>query len=217
MMTKIYENSKMYPEYKKIRKGIYLPEQNISKKILVRISFIALFAALTAGGTFFVIPVGSVPIVLQNMFAVLSGLILGPVMGAAAVGIFLLAGILGFPVFSGGTGGIAVLAGPTGGYLAGYFLAAVLAGLIAGKPEYKTSLPRLIIAAAAGFIVIYIPGLIWLKGVDWGWLRNTRDLSWPQTFAGGLFPFIPGDILKAIAAVAITPRLRRLAADFFNG
>ena len=194
-----------------------MPEQNITKKILIRVSFVALFAALTAGGTFFTIPVGPVPIVLQNMFAVLSGMILGPIMGGATVGIFLLAGILGFPIFSGGTGGISVLAGPTGGYLVGYLLAAVLAGLIAGNPTYKTPLPRLIIAAVAGFIVIYIPGLIWLKGVDWGWLRNTRDLTWPQTFAGGLFPFILGDILKAIAAVAITPRLRRLAADFLNG
>ena len=186
-----------------------MPEQNFSKKILVRISFVALFAALTAGGTFFVIPVGSVPIVLQNMFAVLSGLILGPIMGAAAVGIFLLAGILGFPIFSGGTGGIAILAGPTGGYLVGYFLASVLTGLIAGNPSYKTPLPRLIIAATAGFIMIYVPGVLWLK--------NVLNTDWQGAFVFGFFPFIPGDILKAIAAVAIAPRLRRLAADYLNG
>ena len=180
-------------------------------KLLTRIAFIALFAAFTAAGAFIAIPVGPVPIVLQNLFAVLAGLILGPVMGGAAVGLYLLAGILGLPVFAGGTGGIARLAGPTGGFLLGYFFAALAAGFIAGnsRDNVKIKLPRLIAAVISGFLIIYIPGIIWLK--------TSRNLGWIQAVMAGFVPFIIGDALKGIAAVLITPRLRRTASEFLNG
>jgi len=179
-------------------------------KTLVKIALIALFAALTAAGTFIAVPIGPVPIVLQNLFALLSGLILGPVMGAAAVGLYLLAGILSFPVFAGGTGGIARFAGPTGGFLIGYLLAALIAGLIAGRPRVRAGAPRLrlITAVIAGFLIVYVPGVFWLKA--------SRDLSWARAFFTGFVPFIPGDIAKGIAAVIIAPRLRRIAAGLLN-
>ena len=183
-----------------------------SSRWLMRIALTALFAALTAAGAFIAFPVGPVPIVLQNLFALLSGLVLGPLIGSAAVGLYLLAGVLGFPVFSGGGGGIARFAGPTGGYLVGYFLAALTAGLIAGRPKANASAKvfqiRIIAAVIAGFLVIYVPGLIWLK---------TRvNLDWTKTLFTGFIPFIIGDTLKGIAAVLIAPRLRRIAADFLD-
>jgi biotin transport system substrate-specific component len=180
-------------------------------KLFIRIAFIALFAALTAAGAFIAIPVGPIPIVLQNLFAVLSGLILGPAMGGAAVGLYLLAGVLGFPVFAGGTGGIARFAGPTGGFLPGYLLAAITAGLIAGKPkaDARPSLLRIIAAVIAGFLVVYLPGVSWLK--------ISRNLDWGRALLMGFAPFIIGDVLKGIAAVLIAPRLRRTAADFLDG
>jgi len=178
----------------------------------MKIAFTALFAALTAAGAFIAIPVGPVPIVLQNLLALLSGLVLGPLMGSAAVGLYLLAGLLGFPVFSGGGGGIARFAGPTGGYLVGYFLAALTAGLIAGRPKANASVKvfqiRVIIAVVAGFLVIYVPGLIGLK--------TRLNLDWIKTFVTGFIPFTPGDAIKGIAAVLIAPRLRRIAADFLD-
>jgi len=178
----------------------------------MRIALTALFAALTAAGAFIAFPVGPVPIVLQNLFALLSGLVLGPLIGSAAVGLYLLAGVLGFPVFSGGGGGIARFAGPTGGYLVGYFLAALTAGLIAGRPKANASAKvfqiRIIAAVIAGFLVIYVPGLIWLK--------TRLNLDWIKTLTTGFIPFIIGDALKGIAAVLIAPRLRRIAADFLD-
>ena len=63
------------------------------------------------------IPVGPIPIVLQNALAVLAGLLLGPLFGGLSVLLFLVAGAVGLPVFSGGSGGFAVFAGPTGGGL----------------------------------------------------------------------------------------------------
>ena len=182
-----------------------------SSRLLIRIAFTALFAALTAAGAFIAFQIGPVPIVLQNLFALLSGLVLGPVLGSSAVGLFLLAGLLNFPVFSGG-GGIARFAGPTGGYLIGYLLAALTAGLIAGRPKANASKKvfqiRIIIAVIAGFLVIYIPGLIWLKA--------RMNLDWIKTLVTGFIPFIIGDALKGIAAVLIAPRLRRIAADFLD-
>ena len=180
------------------------------QRLLIKISLTALFAAFTAAGAFIVIPVGPVPIVLQNMFAVLSGLILGPLLGSAAVVLYILAGILNFPVFAGGVGGIAVIMGPTGGFLFGYLMAAFTAGLIAGKPVQGQKLPlmRLILAVLIGFLIVYVPGLFWLK--------MRLDLDWIRAFMIGFVPFIIGDVIKGIAAVFIVPRLRKIAADYIS-
>ena len=82
--------------------------------------YASLFAALTAVGAFLALPIGPVPIVLQNMFVFLAGLLLGSRWGLASVGVYLLAGAVGLPVFAGGLGGLGRLIGPTGGYLIGY-------------------------------------------------------------------------------------------------
>jgi biotin transport system substrate-specific component len=180
-----------------------------NRGLIVRITLTALFAALIAGGTFIAIPLpfSPVPIVLQNLFIVLAGLVLGPVLGAAAAGLYLLAGALGLPVFAGAVGGAAHFAGPTGGFLAGYFFAALAAGLVAGRPKTETRPPRIILAAICGFLVIYVPGIAWLY-------RLTGN--WAAAFAAGFFPFLIGDALKAVFAVTAASRLRRAAADKLN-
>src|SRR5574344_2227740 len=91
----------------------------------------ALFAALISAGCFIQIPLpGGVPIVLQDMLAMLSGMMLGPVYGTAAVLVFLILGCIGLPVFSGKAGLHVLIAGPTGGFLFGYLLGALAAGII---------------------------------------------------------------------------------------
>jgi biotin transport system substrate-specific component len=146
-------------------------------------------------------------VVLQNLFALLSGLILGPALGTAAAGLYLLAGALGAPVFAGASGGFVHFLGPTGGFLFGYLLAALTAGLVAGRPrpEIVTSRRRIILAVLAGFLVSYVPGVIRLKFVI--------DQPWAAALTAGFVPFIIGDLLKGIAAVIIAPRLRRIAAE----
>ena len=179
----------------------YTPKQTV-----LRVTLVALFAALIAGGSFVSIPLpfSPVPIVLQNLFIVLAGLVLGPVLGPASVALFLIAGALGLPVFSGAGGGIARFASPTGGFLIGYFFASLFAGIVAGTPKKDISLFRIILAAALGFLVIYVPGLFWLY----------RFLgSWPRTLAAGFFPFLIGDAIKAAIASTVAKRLRRTAAD----
>ncbi|MDR2049471.1 MAG: biotin transporter BioY [Treponema sp.] len=180
-----------------------------NRRIITRITLVALFAALIAGGTFIAIPLpfSPVPIVLQNLFIVLAGLVLGPALGAAAAGLYLLAGGLGLPVFAGAVGGAAHFAGPTGGFLAGYFFAALTAGLAAGRPKTETPFARIVLAAACGFLVVYVPGVAWLYRLMG---------SWPAAFAAGFFPFLPGDAVKAAIAVTAASRLRRAAADKLN-
>lgn len=157
----------------------------------------ALFAALIAAAAFIAIPVpGSpVPLVLQNLMAVLAGLILGPLGGGLSVLLFLLLGALGFPVFSGGHGGLVWLAGPTGGYLAGYLVAAVVAGLIARDRSLLSSA----LAAMVGFALILGLGVLRLKAL--------KGSEWAVALAGGLIPFLPGDVIKAVVAALLGWRL----------
>ncbi|MDR3130185.1 MAG: biotin transporter BioY [Treponema sp.] len=189
-----------------------------SKKRLLKICLIALFAALISAGGFISIPLGPVPMVLQNFMVLLAGMILGPFMGGAAEALHLLAGLLSLPVFAGGTGGIARFAGPTGGFLIGYLFMAVSAGAILGRPRAgkKNSLPFLIAAVAAGILALYIPGILWLR-------FGPTHLNWTKAVLAGAgavpFPFVylAGDIIKGIAAALIAPRLRALTADHLDG
>jgi biotin transport system substrate-specific component len=180
-----------------------------SRKAVGSITLIALFAALTAAGTFIAIPLpfSPVPVTLQNLFAVLAGLCLGPFLGSLSVALYLAAGALGAPVFAGASGGIARLLGPTGGYLLGYLFAAFVAGLIVGQPRTDKHSPpwRLILAAVLGLLVVYVPGMLRLK--------QLMGFGWVQALAGGLLPFLPGDAAKVVVAGLIAPRLRRAIAE----
>ena len=184
----------------------------VNRKNITRLVFVALFAAVISAGAFIAVPVGPVPVVLQNLFTLLAGLVLGPALGAAAVGLFLIAGAIGIPVFAntGSPMGIARLIGPTGGYMLGYLLGAVTAGLILGFPRQGQKVPvwRIILAVVSGVLVVYIPGLIRLKMV--------LDIDWAGTFLVGFAPFIAGDAAKGIAAGLITPRLRRIAGELLS-
>jgi biotin transport system substrate-specific component len=181
------------------------------RKILVSVTLVALFAALIAAGTFITIPMGPVPFVLQNMFALLAGLILGPLLGGAAAALYLLAGAIGAPVFAGASGGFVQFLSPSGGYLYGYALSALVAGILMGSAVsgQKKPLWLLIVATLTGLLIVYVPGLLWLKA--------KLALPWPGTFAIGFLPFVIGDAIKGVIAVIITPRLRRTVTDLFIG
>ncbi|MGP1594690.1 MAG: biotin transporter BioY [Treponema sp.] len=173
----------------------------------------AVFAALICAGWMIAIPLGPIPLVLQNALAILSGLVLGPVYGSCAVLIFLLLGAVGLPVFSGGRGGIAVFAGPTGGFLAGYCVGAAAAGLIMllfYRKEYRAVVRYAVITVAActGFICIYVLGLPWFK--------YTLGLTWPHTFAKGCIPFILPDAIKAVITVLITAKVIPVVRRFLS-
>jgi biotin transport system substrate-specific component len=160
--------------------------------------YASLFAALTAVGAFLAIPIGPVPIVLQNMFVYLAGLMLGGRWGLASVGVYLLAGACGLPVFAGGLGGIGRFIGPTGGYLVGYLPSVFIIGTMSQKQN-----PRMVsdvLAMICGTLVLYACGVSWLKIVT--------GMSPAKALALGMVPFLIGDALKIGAAAAIAKALR---------
>jgi len=156
-----------------------------------------LFAALISIGAYVAIPIPGtpVPIVLQNMFIILAGFILGPWWGLASVVFYLILGAAGMPVFSGGTGGLVKFAGPTGGYLLGYIPAIVIFGLISrlGKNTWYFN----IIAGIVGMTAVYLFGVVWLKSI--------LGIDWTKALVTGLVPFIPGDVAKIIIASLLAP------------
>jgi biotin transport system substrate-specific component len=172
--------------------------KNISQ--LQMMAYASLLAALTAVGAYIAIPVGPVPIVLQSLFILLAGLLLGSTWGVAGVGIYLLAGALGLPVFAGGAGGIGRFLGPTGGYLLGFLPAVYIIGLISEQKKQNTLID--ITAMLCGTIIIYTCGVSWLK------VLTGIDLK--KAVAVGVIPFLIGDALKIAAAVLIVRSVRPL-------
>ncbi|WDP89435.1 MAG: biotin transporter BioY [Desulfobacter sp.] len=160
--------------------------------------YTALFVALIACGAFISIPIGPVPIVLQNMFVLLAGLILGPVWGLGCIGAYLLIGLAGLPVFAGGTAGMGKLFGPTGGYLLGYLPAVYATGLISKSMHQRPAGD--IIALITGSLIVYAAGVPWLK--------YAFSMDWPKALAAGMYPFLLGDALKVAAAAFIAVKIR---------
>lgn len=155
----------------------------------------ALFTALTAAAALVAVPLGSVPFTLQVLVVLLAGMVLGPRLGALSMAAYLLLGLIA-PVYAGGTSGLGVLLGPTGGYLWGFVPAAALAGVIAtgaGTPA------RYLAAGLVGLVPIYVVGAMWL-GVQ-------LHLDAWTALATGVAPFVGADLLKAFAAALVARAL----------
>jgi len=146
--------------------------------------------ALTAQIT---IPLQPVPVTGQTFGVLLVGALLGSRRGALAMLAYLTQGAMGLPVFAGGTSGLARLAGPTGGYLLGFVIAAFLVGSLSERGWDRHFIPSAM-AMLIGNAAIYALGLPWLATFT----------GWEAAFRAGLLPFIPGDLAKiALAALAL--------------
>lgn len=171
------------------------------KKLTVRdLTMISLFTALICVSSYIRIdlPVGA-PITAQTLAVMLAGSVLAPRQAAFSLFTYLLLGAVGAPIFAGGTAGLPIILGKTGGYLIGFLVGAVVISLIRGK---KSSLLRLGIAnVIGGIIVVNLFGAIWLNYVT--------GMGMAKTFMLGVLPFIPGDLLKVAAATIIANRLNK--------
>lgn len=139
------------------------------------------------------VPFFPVPMTMQTMVVLLLGMTLEPWLALATVLFYLGQGALGLPVFAGTPEkgiGLAYMAGPTGGYLAGFALSAFAVSWIAAR---QRDLPGLAMAALMGFALIYLPGVLWLSSL----------IGLEQALLAGVAPFVLGDVLKAALAVAI--------------
>ena len=143
------------------------------------------------------VPLGAVPMTMQLFVVLALSLALGARLGTAAVALYLAQGAMGFPVFAGTPDkgiGLAYMMGTTGGYLAGYLVAAAITGWLADR-GFSRTIPLAFLAATAGAIAIYGLGVLWL-GTLLGW--DKPILAW------GLWPFLAPDAVKvALVALAV--------------
>jgi len=165
----------------------------------------SLFAALLTVSAQVAIPIGPVPIILQILFVLLAGLVLGRKLGPASVAVWVLLGVFGLPVFAQGKAGAAVLIGPTGGYIFGYFVCTYIVGYVA--EHFELTYKNVAIAMFAGLAVIYGFGLIGFMLSFQYVLHKAMTLDKAINLA--VLPFLPFDILKAAVAGYGGVRIRR--------
>ena len=149
---------------------------------------VALMAALLCVAAQFALPVGTVPVTIQTLLVALCGVVLGPRLGMLTVFLYLLLGAVGLPVFAGGTGGLAKLASPTGGFLIGFVPMAALCGVMREKGYLVQCL-----CALEGLAVLEVFGVTQLKAV--------ANLDLQAALAAGVWPFLLKDIACVFGGV----------------
>jgi len=162
----------------------------------------ALFAALTAVCSQIMIPLPftPIPINLALLAVWVCGGVLGWKKGAIAVLVYILLGAVGVPVFAGFNAGLGALAGPTGGFIIGYLPSVILMGLLAEGSEKR----NYFFAAIRG-----LPAMAVCYAFGTGWFMITTGVGLLSALVMCVVPFIPGDVLKVIAAAVICKALRK--------
>lgn len=159
------------------------------------------------------VPLWPVPITGQTFAVLIVGMAYGWRLGGATLVLYAAEGAAGLPVFAKFSGGLAVLAGPTGGYIFGFVLAAALVGYLAER-GWDRSVVTTGLAMLAGNVVIYVPGLAWLAlfyaGPGAEYMAATgAESALGAAIAAGALPFLLGDFLKLLLAAAIFPLVWR--------
>lgn len=145
------------------------------------------------------LPITPVPISLTNLVLYVSIFLLGWKLATLSYLVYLFIGFVGLPVFSGFTGGLAKIVGPTGGYLVGFFFITLIAGYVVEKTNGNR------VAAAAAMILTTVADY----AVGTYWLAKLMGISFTAGLSAGVIPFIPGDSLKIIAALILGPALKK--------
>lgn len=177
-----------------------------NRKLSTDLALVSAFAALIAACTYVgAIPVGSagVPITLGTFAVMLTGCILGPSRGFAAVALYLGLGAIGLPVFSEHRSGLGVFTGPSGGYLLSFPIAALLGGFlvkyVAGRRRVRAAVV-FCCSLAASVLIIHPMGIVGMKLV--------LDLTWAEAFKADMAFWI-GDLLKTTLVALIASEVHR--------
>ena len=160
----------------------------------VKAFLIVIGSLLLAVSAQFKIPLYPVPVTGQTLVVLLIGMIYGLRLGGVTIAAYLLQGAIGLPVFAGGAFGIATLLGPTGGYLGGFLIAAIVMGFLAERGMGR-SIVSTIIAMMIGNAVIYVTGASWLASF----------IGVEKALTSGVLPFLYGDALKLAVATTLMP------------
>ncbi len=162
----------------------------------------ALMVAMNCISAYLILPLpfSMSPIALQTMIVNLTGYVLNTKQAFMTMLVYLLVGLAGVPVFTGGSAGPGKLFGPTGGYLFGFLLTAVFLAYFKGE---KYSFKRYaLLGCLVGIPLIYAPGVVQLKLVT--------GMAWDKALMTGALPFIPLDIVKCLAAAVIAGPINRI-------
>lgn len=175
--------------------------EHVSKTNTRDLTKMTLLVALLCVSSYIIIPLpfSLASITAQTIIINLIAFLLKPKQAFITVGVFMLIGLIGIPVFSGGTGGPAKLFGPTGGYIFGYLIAATIISLLKGE-KFKFN-KCILLAIVVGMPVIYIPGALYMKLLT--------GMTWEATMMTAVLPFIPLDILKCVLAGFLAKMLTR--------
>ncbi|UUL75325.1 biotin transporter BioY [Pseudarthrobacter sp. Fe7] len=175
------------------------------------LGLIAVFAALVAAAALvpgLALNGFGVPITFQTLAVMLTGLVLGPARGFAAVGLYTLLGLAGLPIFSQGRSGLGILAGPSAGYIIAFPIAAFVVGWLATLVIRRTTKARalwfFLAATATSIVFVHTLGII-------GIAMNSKA-TLEQAFLSDLV-FYPGDLIKNVLAAAIAVALHRAFPD----
>lgn len=175
------------------------PAANTWHRVVAVIAMAGLTALLAQAR--FYLPDNPVPITFQTFGVLLTGGLLGLRWGLASALLYYAAGMAGLPVFqSGGNGWQYVAHGVTGGYLLGFILATGITGYLS---EHGWNRGRSLWPMMVGALLVYVPALIWLAVFDFGWPADG------ELFSSGMYPFIPGDLVKLILAALTVGALWR--------
>ena len=142
----------------------------------------------------------------------------GARLGAATTALYVFEGAMGLPVFAKWSAGMAVLSGATGGYIAGFVLAACIVGWLAERGWSRTP-ARTALAMVLGNLSIWLPGVTWLAlffaGLPDGAIAKMgAESAVGAALAKGLYPFLLGDALKLALAACLFPAAWRLVGRF---
>jgi biotin transport system substrate-specific component len=173
-----------------------LADRLITRSVLTDVMLVAGGAAFTGLLAQVAVPLWPVPITGQTLAVLLVGSTLGALRGVLAMVAYAVLGIVGVPWFSDASSGLQVIAGPTGGYIIGFIIAAGLTGWLAQRQW-----DRRVVGAFASFMA----GTVVTFAVGLPWLAASLGLTLQQTLEAGLYPFIIGGIIKALIAAGIIP------------
>lgn len=165
----------------------------------------ALMVAMNCVSAYIIIPLpfSLSPIALQTMIVNLTGYVLNAKQAFMTMLVYLLVGLAGVPVFTGGSAGPGKLFGPTGGYIIGFLFTAVFLAYFRGE---KYSFKRYaLLGCVIGIPLIYTFGVVQLKLIT--------GMGWDKAIMTGALPFIPLDIVKCLAAAVIAYPINRIFAN----
>ncbi|MDR3186691.1 MAG: biotin transporter BioY [Christensenellaceae bacterium] len=215
---KIDENSKEdLEELDDLEEELYSADtkKKVKKKRVRTIrdlAFCGMFSALIAVGAFIKIPMYPVPITLQTFFVGLAGILLGSKYGAMSVGIYIVLGLSGLPIFTQG-GGPSYVFIPTFGYIIGFLFGAFLSGFIVEKAKKKNFFVFLL-AQVAGLVVIYFVGVVYFYCIRNFYIKTDTTLWF--VILNCFIVFILGDVACSALGAVIGERLRKILPHVFH-